>query len=429
MIDTVDIKRGGIRSIPVIKPVSVLLMLFIVLSTDSMIIATNSNTSLLKTAQYTIIGITVLLFSILAVRKHVFEKDFLFLICVCATIFLTMVFNSDITGGYALKAVILLFGYFFCALYGHERFIAYYISVMRIIAIVSLIGYLLSDIIIRETNFFPIVTNTSGMEFTTLFLTNIPHSYYLLPRNFGPFWEPGVYQAYLYVALFFVLFCRKNVKVFDTVLFSLTMVSTLSTTGIFVLAIIFIGYIVNKRKDNGSMIKCVIVSLSVLVGLYVALNSEITSALFSKFVVKDSSFVTRWSGIEVNIRGFLQAPVFGLGITGMAEYQNMFWSSLHNPWGSLYNVNTILNHFSVYGVSLGIFFFAMLYRLVRDNIRNFMSCMVVFVGFVLIYSSENYMYSLFFNLIVFLRPQRMGLQKTWITTQGMRAGSTEDVPT
>lgn len=64
------------------------------------------------------------------------------------------------------------------------------------------------------------------------------------------FWEPGVYQFYLNVILYYYLFVKSNSKKWITILTIAAIVSTLSTTGLLILTFILSYYILKKIKKS-----------------------------------------------------------------------------------------------------------------------------------------------------------------------------------
>jgi len=378
----------------------VVFMTYVVYATDSLLIATNQNQQLLVFSQYFITLIAIFYLMAYFVKSAKISIAMLWLFEVVATLILSMLVNGDITGGYIFKISLLIFGFFFTYFIEQERFIDFYIKLMRIIAVLSLIGLFFARAIM-EMDIFPVVTNVSGINFTSLFFTNIPHYAYYI-RNFGSFWEPGVYQAYLFVALFFVLFCRNQLRKMDVLLFSLTIVSTFSTTGFFALATLLFGYIMSKQTNGKKSIKWLVLMVIVLIVLYVLFTEEASQVFFNKLRLgTDSpSFSSRWNAIWANIAIFLKHPLFGVGPNGMLREQVLYLKTVTQT-GTFFNTNTLLFHFAVYGVTLGCYYMVLIYKLVRKYACGFLAISAILLGFFIIFSGENFTYSLFFNTIIF----------------------------
>jgi hypothetical protein len=270
--------------------------------------------------------------------------------------------------------------------------------------LISIIGFILAAAI-QKIDFIPVISNSAGVRFSFLFFTNIPHFVYMIPRNYGPFWEPGVFQSYLFAALFLVLFVKKDLVRFDAVLFIAAIITTFSTTGIIVLGIILAAYLISSSKGSRTQIKLLIFSLGILSILIVVSNINIWNALFSKLKegIDNSSLAARWYSITQAFQSFIREPLLGVGIKQFTLDKNVF-SALIPGQGALLGINTLMVQFAIFGLAPGLFYLIMLYRFIRTNTNGLLASLLVFTGFVVILSSENFIYSLFFNLIIFLRP-------------------------
>ena len=155
---------------------------------------------------------------------------------------------------------------------GIEKFSRCYISIMRLIAIVSLLGYFFFQFFFALS--LPEISNANDFNFKTLFFTNLPCTPYLQNRNFGPFWEPGVYQAYLNIGLFFVLFFEdRKIRVFDAIIFSITIITTLSGAAFISMIMVYATFIFNtKSTKKESLAKVLIIVLLFIVAYNIYYN-------------------------------------------------------------------------------------------------------------------------------------------------------------
>lgn len=375
--------------------------IYIVYATDSLVIATNQNKELLPLSQYFIIAITIVFIFRYFMKSLKITSEMLGLFGVIFTLILSMIVNTDISGGYFLKISVLLFGFFSGYFIEQKKFIAFYIKLMRVIAVVSLIAYIFAQII-TNIPFLPIINNTVGMSFTSLFFTNIPNVSLFQIRNYGPFWEPGVYQAYLFVALFFVLFCQNQVRKIDISIFSVTVITTFSTTGILALVTLLFGYIINRQPNNKKSIKWLVCMIAVLVALYTFFNDEAGSMLFNKIQLglDSPSFSSRWYAIWADITIFLKNPLFGVGPIRMIQEQTLYLT-MKTQADSFFNTNTLLMHFAIYGITLGCYYIVLIYKFIRKYVQGSLSILIILMGFFMIFSGESFVYSLFFNTIIF----------------------------
>lgn len=160
-------------------------------------------------------------------------------------------------------------------------FSRYYLCIMSILSATSLICFLFNcfGIIVP---FLPIentnldggnIYRVSSIIYTQLY--NLSDGDFNL-RNSGIFWEPGVFQGYLNLALGMLILTnyQRTVKWWSLViLFSLTVISTLSTGGYIVLAILWMYLISSMSFPNRYTKYGVLLSLVVLIAsVFFSLN-------------------------------------------------------------------------------------------------------------------------------------------------------------
>lgn len=135
--------------------------------------------------------------------------------------------NVYVSIGIQFVAVIL----FSNLIKSRDSFIKLYIQVLLIMCIYSCICYFLNLI-------FNFTASTPALG--TLYKMWMGQNIRSFSRNSGPFWEPGIFQIYINIALYFALFFFKN-KAGKTpwvhiVVFCITILTTISTTGYLVMA-------------------------------------------------------------------------------------------------------------------------------------------------------------------------------------------------
>lgn len=153
-------------------------------------------------------------------------------------------------------------------------------------------------------------------------------------RNCGPFGEPGQYQGVLSVALYFALYRKqifKNVKqqfLFITV-FTLTLLTTLSTNGYIVMIIAYVCYLLDPCTNNvikRKVRKLFLLMLGIL--LFTPLGKDfIQIAILNKFM-GDRGFTVEASTTGARTRGifemidYIQANpsvLFGIGYDNLQK--------------------------------------------------------------------------------------------------------------
>lgn len=273
---------------------------------------------------------------------------------------------------------------------------------MVFIAIFSLVCMLLRQAIVAM-DFIPTIDSGSyGTKI--LFFSNVKigtgNLYFL--RNQGPFWEPGVYQAYLNIALIFLLFSevKRKQKIIDITILCITVISTISTTGYIVLGIILIAKLFSV--EHTTIRSKLLISVGFIVIVLITLNNEtINFLLFDKmnFSSENSiSNVTRLYSIIQNGKGIIQNPIFGIG---PQAYATLFEEST-SIWGAVstgVNTTTSLSVWALYGVlyfiifNLGLFFFS------KSFGESKVVVILIFIAILIIYNTENLNYSIFFNFL------------------------------
>ena len=109
-------------------------------------------------------------------------------------------------------------------------------------------------------------------------------------RNCGPFGEPGRYQCILSVALYFTLFhaylFKSRNRIQYLVVFFITLITTLSTSGYIGMFILIICFLSHSSKTVNKQIKYVFIAMIVGVFLFASMtklgNDFINTAIFDK---------------------------------------------------------------------------------------------------------------------------------------------------
>src|SRR5690554_5001051 len=315
-----------------------LLILFIVCSTDTIFFGTNINRNF-ELLCISIIFFLLLLLMYFHFRKHpVLLKYDILIFLVAFSILISMLQAGRLFNGYSyiIQIICFLFGWAFSYYISVEDFQKVYRDVMRLIAIVSLLCYIFAPIIVK-INFIPTLVNTSGLRFKYLIFSNVPYSSSSQRRLWGPFWEPGVFQAYLNIAIYFTLFYGGKYKVFDYIIFSLCALLTLSGAAFFPLAIFTIAYLISSHEKE-NMRKRIIILSSIFLFVYFYFDPKFNEMIFKVTGGFDSySFTFRYYSIVVNIQEFIKYPIFGSTPQNLDHSRQIF---IRDLTGSDYLSNT-----------------------------------------------------------------------------------------
>ena len=374
---------------------------------DALVFATNSSTMFYSIKMYGVVVLAlILLFRYEFIKK---QKTDIIIYFLTLNILASMTLGGGLRSGYFYYLMIacIWVAYLLSREYSLEQFSYCYCRIMRVIAIVSLVVWVFSSQI-KSMGIFPVITNTVGVRYKFLFFTCVPESMALAHRNMGPFWEPGAYQMFLNVALFFTLFIEKHrLRIFDCVLFAVTCISTKSGAALLPMVLIIAAYAIeNKRMKSFFMV----VFLSLV--LYVMYSEGMFEQIFEKMngEVETNSITYRWIGIETGIRAFFANPIFGSTLEKTEEIRReLAMKYLGRRSGS--NTNTFMYYFGYYGLLVGWYMLSRTYRFFRRNLKSWLAAVLAFLGYFISTCNENFMASLVVVMLAFLQSEEVMRKK------------------
>lgn len=149
--------------------------------------------------------------------------------------------------------------------------------------------------------------NIYGMQYTA------DSFYYFLVRNPGPFYEPGRFTVMLSIALMLILYngqYKRYKRPFYIIL--VADISTFSTTGYFVLLLIFAFYLLGRRRKVN--LSYIILTIVFFVAVRYALDLSFLSekVLVQLDEVKDAN--TRFGAMLYHWTQIQQSPFIGYGV-------------------------------------------------------------------------------------------------------------------
>ena len=397
-----------------------LLVFYLLFITDSLIFGLNSINQVMEFAKLSVLFVSVFIFGIYLIKsKFKVKKDFLIILMILSLIVVSALYNSDTSLRLLLKIGLLVFSFSLSKVVDTRKLLGLYLGSMIVIAFVSILGFLFPSLFIRFSNIH-IFTSVFRYEFVSVFLTNIPTYQYMQGRNWGPFWEPGVFQAYLNVALLFLLF-NKNYSYFKKIVFSIILISaivtTYSTTGYIVLTFVLLSYIANYSNFNiRNFAKVLVLSLIFLISLILFINSNLfQEIILQKFssTAEQSRFLSYTAGIKL----FLSHPILGVGPQSVMDELTAI---------SQYNfalTNTIIAQYVIYGMLVGTYFLYNYKKFIDSFKLNVISSIIVYITFLAIFSGQNFNLSIFFTTLMFLRiPSNQSIKKCENIYKGYEEG-------
>ncbi len=186
--------------------------------------------------------------------------------------------------------------------------------VMLAVCIVSSIGYVLQF----TTHFFsafPQVRLHAG-NFVCIGLANIHISNDYL-RNFGMFYEPGIFQLYINWLLIYELFGREKKSVKAILIYVITIITTMSTAGYIGALSIFACQLVKRSESStdGKFKKHILELLVIIIVAVFVLYTIgfINFRVFDKFNASDgnTSSMERFRAVRLAWQMFLANPLIG----------------------------------------------------------------------------------------------------------------------
>ncbi len=378
----------------------VLLMLFV--SDDTILFGTNQSRVFLY-IKYLVLSL--ILFSLIFKQHRGSDnKVIIYSVIMCVIILLSSIVNNALSIGLYYKCVILLSCAFFVKRNMLKVYAGIFESFIYVVAIVSLVGSAFVILLPSFVQLFPKVINTVGGVFYNLLLF-VPEIRPLEEfRNNGFFREPGVYHMYLNLALVFHLYFSEKVSYKRVLVFIITIITTLSTTGFICLAGIGLMIVLKQLNNNGSVWnKVLVIGVSILLVLVLYSYTDLLSAegvVFGKIGNEENdSYIARAASITTNISIWQQNPFLG----GSLRVNDIFESITYNVYGigTEHNTNTLLCELAMWGI---FYFIIMMMGLFRFSFMIGKSKLegVLFLIIILAMSvGERLIFSPFFYMLVF----------------------------
>ena len=303
---------------------------------------------------------------------------------------------------YITQIALLIFAFGYSLYVSFEKFSESFIFVMRIIAIVSLIAFVFSNII-RNISSIPNISNSVFNTYKCLFLTNVPLSTSLARRNWGPFWEPGVYQYYLNIALVFTVFRKRNRWHLDVMLFIVTALTTLSGAAILPMPFILLANMFDRGSSRQfkRIIFAAITCFAVLIIFELGYFNEIIDKV-AGIGEDNSSIGYRLGSALANIKATITYPLFGAA----PEFQDGLRAQLiYKFTGRITsgNTNTFFGFYSYFGIAVGTYLSVRLFKFTNVITANKYARICLFIAIFLATSNENLMTSMLICILLFIK--------------------------
>lgn len=387
------------------KTALILTFLLILISDDTVLFGTNNNT-LYTSIKIIFYLICCVVLGVNCITNNLIKKQsFIIFVILCVTILMSMLFNQDIDFRYAYKIFILLLCLIISSRFKFSLVSAIFTKFIYIISCISLFVYALVIIFPSILDFFPLIINKANTVFYNLYICVVFKSdNYLTLRNTSIFREPGVFMEYLVLAIFIEAFYNKTINKKRLLVFVISLITTYSTTGVFILILSMAGLYYKQIKSKISVSKIFGFFIITSIVIYtIFFNNHINSLLFNKLSNADNvSTIARVGSLKIPIAIFFDNILIGVGIS---SFLPNWYEYSHNIYGIILDegqsTNTLTNTFAMFGFSTGIIYILGLYGfsgIISHNTKTIKILTIITLG--LMFSSQNMPYSIFFNLIL-----------------------------
>lgn len=290
------------------------------------------------------------------------------LLCFIAMCFMPLV--SDFYNyKYAISVLtFIVLGYVVSSTIKYEVFVRYFVGIMVFLTVVSLVGYCITNYLNLEMPFIVMHNDKMDIDYQIGFIYNyLP---YQKDRNCGPFWEPGLFATYLIVTYILLCVYPSKFAFLKKIIVVIAILTTKSAAGYLLLTCTIIFDVLLSKKIGRKQLKIIGVcfgSINILVCTVVALYNQLENYIpdfVQKIITKLSleNIISSQRGMAIGfwLKSFIINPIFGTGITSVAE--EYIWDTC--------TIFMFAGCFGVLGLSYTIAWFIGILRIKNMNILS-----------------------------------------------------------
>ena len=248
------------------------------------------------------------------VRYHLAAVSYFLLLTF--VVLLSTIANADFASllTYARLVLVLLLSMVVALALDKDKILNIFVKTVLFIAAFSVL-FFYTGLVEQYAGLLPVVEfndNNYVNAFVYLYFDSIER------RNFGIFVEPGLFQIYLNMALFILVYTKKQIPyryAWIGVLLA-ALFGTNSTTGFILALFICAGYAFSDQggKHKAVLIPVRIAFVSIIIGLIVS-SEFFTENLEEKFLLTNRlSFMTRLNSTLIDWELVTRNPIFGVGV-------------------------------------------------------------------------------------------------------------------
>lgn len=377
----------------------VLLFMTIIVSDDSFWFGTADIPLLtsIKNAYGLVLPIAVLFYY----GKKPNNKNSGHFVLIAFAILLSSLFNGGISGG-PILLMFTIFAAIYIATYSNRtKLFVIFVDFVFLVMLYSLVIWVGVNIGVFGISYY---ANSIGNNIMTCgYCTFFPDHFNIILRNGGIFREPGMFMVYICLAFLFDFIVNKRIQIYRIILYFVAILSTLSTAGVIIFAVLYFIYTISEGQTKGSRF----VSIGIFVvalALFIS-EGELLEDIFEKIGRGEdsSSTIGRISSITIPLEILKEHPLFGIGVENyFDEYARIGTSIYHRDFGKGLSTNTILNAGGVYGFWLTLVIICGFYTFAKRLFNKKSGWFLAFVCLLMIFSNESMFYSIMVYVLVFM---------------------------
>ena len=234
--------------------------------------------------------------------------------------------------------------------------------------------------------------NSSGTPFVNMFTSFVVW----VPgytRNFSVFTEPSFFQFYIIIATMLLYYSKYRIAIKwgGIILFTYTMITTMSASGLIILSIMvglfIIDSLVKMKSTYGRIVLISLLIFSAMILIRSPLFKTLSDALIYKLFSANDSIDARTGSITMAIDAFFSSPIIGTRITPFLESMDV--------------TNTLISIFGIYGLISGCIAVFITWLFSQSLSRNYIHKFILFLCIILSTSSHIFLGVQSFWLIFF----------------------------
>lgn len=315
-------------------------------------------------------------------------------------------FVSYLSIGSIITKILLAF---FTVIYYQQKqvnILDIYIKIMTVLVILSLPFFLINQFVQFGFN-----TNSSFIKSIIIF-TSIPNNpdydyTYGIIRNPGMFWEAGAFAGYLLLALVFIALQNKRFSFKgynkETFIIILGITTTLSTTGLAILSIIIVFFVMQHFK-NGKIIfvPATIITIILVYSNLAFMQSKINAQFEKALHLRLGDYSnTRFGSLVMDAFYIKEHPIIGNGTHIKTRYKYNY--EIIDDIG---HGNGMSNFVATWGIPLFLFWLYCVYKFTNKITKSNSVSIGIIIIILLILQGEQFlnypMFLMFFVLPSFL---------------------------